>query len=256
MTAHPPGMVANQDFSEAGSEAISNTPAPNYAEQNDARLFAAERLLKERLGKEPGNPVYYLELADIYTALFDRTRKQKGKQSSSWLWKSGDALEKAVMLDPANQIARYNLGVVYKRQGQRERAREELKKLIRTSDPMRDAPILFSAWMEIGSIYAEQGFWDEAEESYVKAREYDYGNLDVQEALQMIQEKRREDREGSSKSSGISSFGMNSAAMLPAADPSQNIPQNQNIGQALPYLGQMIAQKFSGEGNDQGAGEQ
>lgn len=249
---HLSTLFANPDTSEEGTETMTNTPVRNYAEQSDAELFGAERVIQEKLGKEPGNPAYYLELADIYTALFDRTRKQKGKQSSEWLWKSGDALEKVVMLDPANKVSRYNLGVVYKRQGQMERAREELKKLIRACDPKEDGAMLFASWMEIGSIYEEQGFWDEAREAYLNAREYDYTNSDVQAALQDIQQKRQQDRSGGSYAPmGMPSSSGMSASSMTAPDPSQDTSMNQGLAQAIPALGQMFAQKFSGSQNGQ-----
>lgn len=234
------------------------------SEQTDQELFRAERELKGKLGKDPGNAEYYLELSNIYAVLFDRTRKKKGRQSLDWLWRSGDALEKAVMIDPGNKIAHYNLGVVYKRQGSMERAREELKKAIRLCDPAQDASIIFVCWMQIGAIYEEQGFFDEAKEAYLKAREYNYGSEDVKEALAEIDMKRKGiEREAGGSDYGVSSMGMG-RAMLPRssaqpgyADPSvQQDPQG--LAQALPYLGQMLMQKFGGssQSNEQGQDSQ
>lgn len=225
------------------------------SEQTDAELFSAAQELKAKIAKDPGNAEYHFDLSNVYAALFDRTRKQKGKQSDEWLWRSGDALEKVVMIDPKNKVARYNLGVVYKRQGKMERAREELRKNIQICDPQEDAYMLFASWMQIGTIYEEKGFLDEAKEAYLKAREYDYGNEDAKEALSELEMKRKgAETDGNGSGYGMSPMGLggsgatmgSAASQVMGADPSGS--QNpQAAMQALPYLGQMLMNKFGGD---------
>ena len=250
-----PGILWAEKSEDSRDDALMTVQSGGpvrYSTLSNAELFAAEREMREKIGKDPSNARYYFMLSDICTVLFDRTRKQKGIQSDEWLFKSADALEKVVMIDPSNKTAHYNLGVVYKRQGKMERAREELKKTIRLCDPKRDGYILLACWMEIGSIYMEQGFVEEAKEAFLKAREYDFGNPDVQAALQEIQSRKQQENGGSSGSfiNPVSSLmGTNPASSPSAAmDPNRNdgTQQNQGIAQAVPALGQMLMQKFGG----------
>jgi len=52
---------------------------------------------------------------------------RKARQSDEWLLKSGEALEKVVMLDPMNKVAHYNLGVVYTQNKEFDSAVAEFK---------------------------------------------------------------------------------------------------------------------------------
>lgn len=241
-----------EDTSSGGQDVFEK----NYAGMSDAELYEADRDLRARLAMDPGNAAYYFELSDVDAALFDRTRK--GKYPGDWLARSGDALEKVVMLDPGNKIAHYNLGVVYKRQGRMEKAREQLKKGLAKCRG-EDEPALVSAfWVRIGETYAEQGFYEEAQEAYLKAGEYDYGNTDIKEALSELRARIQAPEAGRSPASfsmaPTMSGGMTAAAM--SGDPTaKENAQNQGIAQAIPYLGQMVAQKFSGAGpGDQDSG--
>ncbi|MFA5159015.1 MAG: tetratricopeptide repeat protein [Candidatus Omnitrophota bacterium] len=223
----------------------------NLSGKTDVELVGMERELKARLGMEPGNADLYYRLSTVYATLFDRTRTQKGKQSLEWLVKSRDALEKVLMIRSEDKVAHYNLGVVYKRLAQMERAREELKKAIRLCDPEQDTYLLCASWLQIGSVYEEQGFFEEAKEAYLKAREFDYGNPDIQEALHSVDAKRKAPEKGGGPSFGMPSMGnalstnpQTAAAM--GQDP--NAQDQGGIAQALPALGQMIMQKFGGGG--------
>jgi len=255
----PSCLLAQGEESRPDDALISfqGEPQRNYSEQTDAELFAAERDLKSHIAKEPNNAFYYFELSEIYTVLFDRTRTKKGKQSDEWIWRSGDVLEKVVMIEPSNKVAHFNLGVVYKRQGKMEKAREELKKAIRLCHVQQDVSIIFAAWMEIGFIYEEQGFWDEAQASFLKAREYDYGNQDVAEALREVQ-SRKQHETGSSTPFMMPSMGSlvgNSSGPVVAPDPHRDSGTQYPGMQALPYLGSMLAQKFTG-GQQDGANDE
>lgn len=234
---------------------VQGTFPSDYSQKTEAELYAADRELRNMLGKEPGNAAYYFELANVDAAIFDRTRKQKA--SGEWLWRSQEALEKVVMLDPENKIAHFNLGVVYKRQGWMERAREQLKKGLALCRGDEDGVMAATYWLQIGETYEVQGFYEEAQEAYLKAREYDYTNEDVSGMLSDLRAKMKSaDERGDSSPISFSPAmqgGMTAAGM--AGDPvasGQN--QNQAIGQALPYLGQMLANKFSGgdSGGDTG----
>lgn len=224
--------------------------------KTDVELVGMERELKAKLGLEPGNAELYYQLSTVYATLFDRTRTQKGNQSFEWLVKSRDALEKVLMIRPGDRVAHYNLGVVYKRLGQMERAREELRKAILLCGPEQDAYLMCASWLQIGAVYEEQGFFEEAKEAYLKARELDYENPDIQEALREVDIKRKAPEKGGGSSFGMPPMGnvfstnpQTTAAM--GGDPNAQDPSG--IAQALPAIGQMLMRKFGGEDGGQGA---
>ena len=238
--------------------AVRDSIGEDLSGKTDVELVGMEREFKSKLGMDPGNADLYYRLSTVYATLFDRTRTQKGNQSLDWLVKSRDALEKVLMIRPKDKVAHYNLGVVYKRLAQMERAREELKKAIRLCDPGQDAYLLCASWLQIGSVYEEQGFFEEAKESYLKAREFDYGNPDIQEALRDVDAKRKTPEKGSGSSFGMPSMGsalstdtQTSAAM--GQDP--NAQNQSGIAQALPALGQMLMQKFGSGGGEDASGQ-
>lgn len=251
-----PPAYAYENHEPEDPMAVRDSIGEDLSGKTDAELIGMEREFKAKLGLEPGNPDLYYRLSTVYATLFDRTRKQKGSQSSEWLIKSRDALEKVLMIRPEDKVAHYNLGVVYKRLGQMERAREELRKAVRLCDPDEDTYLLCASWLQIGSVYEEQGFFEEAKEAYLKAREFDYENPDIQEAIRAVDAKRKASENGGGSSFGMHSMGMGSGykdpqtAVAMGQDPNA---QNQGgIEQALPALGQMLAQKFGGGG---GGGE-
>jgi tetratricopeptide (TPR) repeat protein len=135
-----------------------------------------------------------------------------------------------------------------------ERAREELKKAIALCDPEQDARLLCACWLQIGAVYEEQGFFDEAKECYLNAREFDYENPDIQEAIRDVDAKRKAPERGG----GGSSFGMPSTGGAFSSDPQTAAAMGQDpnaqdpgaLAQALPALGQMLMQKFGGGGED------
>ncbi len=233
---------------------VRNAFGEDLSEKTDGELLKMERELHRELSKDPGNADLYYRISNIYAALFDRTRTKKGGQYQEWLMKSRDALEKTLMIRPQDKVAHYNLGVVYKRQGKMELAREELRKTISLCDPEEDAYLICTSWLQIGSVYEEQGFFDDAKEAYLKAREFDYGNPDIQEAIRSVNVKRKTPESGSSFSPmGMSSMGSGAFTDPQTAAAMGQDPMAQNQGglaQALPALGQMFAQKFSGGGED------
>ncbi len=217
-----------------------------------------ERELQQGLAKDPGNAELHKQLSTVYATLFDRTRNQKGPWSTEWLTRSRNSLEEVLMSRPEDKVAHYNLGVVYKRLGEMERAREELKKAIRLCDPKEDAYLISACWLQIASVYEEQGFLDDAKECYVTAREFDYENPDIQEAITAVNAKRKESGNGG----GFSSMGMPSTggaysgnpqtAAAMGVDPNAQNPNG--MAQALPALGQAVMQKFGGGGDGGSSG--
>jgi len=239
--------------------AVRDSIGEDLSAKTDVELVGMERELKAKLGLEPGNPDLFYRLSTVYATLFDRTRKQKGSQSTEWLVKSRDALEKVLMIRPEDKVAHYNLGVVYKRLGQMERSREELRKTIRLCDKEKDVRLLCASWLQIGSVYEEQGFFDEAKEAYLKAREFDYGNPEIQEAIRDVNVKRKTPDKGGGSSFGMPSMGnsFSSNPQTAAAMGQDPNAQDQNgIAQALPALGQALMQKFGGGGGEDTSAQQ
>jgi len=256
-----PSVLPAQTYEEDDRDFMSGQAMgeEDLSQKTEAELIGMERALKAKLGKDPGNADLYYQLSTAYATLFDRTRTQKGKQSLEWIAKSRDALEKVLMIRPKDKVAHYNLGVVYKRMGQMERAREELRKAIQLADPGEDAYLICASWFQIGMVYSEQGFFSEAKEAFLKAREFDYGNEDIQEAIREMDAKRKApESESVSVPFGMPSSGGNftmdqRTAVAMGKDPTEQ--QQAGIGQALPYLGQMLMQNFGGGGGEE-SGEQ
>lgn len=146
--------------------------------------------LRRALEKEPVNSDYHLELANIYAAHYDAFGKYKTHSKAKELLDlAAHSLENVIMLRPDDVAGHYNLGVVYKRQGEYEKAREQFKKVLE-KEP--DAP---HAWMQIGATYEEQGFFDDAKDAYLEAREKDYMNPEIRDAIDDLKDLREEDRQ-------------------------------------------------------------
>lgn len=158
--------------------------------REDQKYTQAEAALRRALEKEPVNSDYHLELSKIYAAHYDAWGKYKNHPKARELLDlAAQSLENTVMLRPDDIAGHYNLGVVYKRQGEYEKAREQFKKVLE-KDP--DAP---QAWMQIGATYEEQGFFDDAKDAYLAARERDYTNPEIRDAIEDLKELREDDRQ-------------------------------------------------------------
>jgi len=255
-----PFVHASPPQNDDNRATVGDSIGEDLSGKSDGELFVMEREIQQELAKDPGNSGLYKHLSSVYTTLFDRTRKQKGQWSTEWLTRSRDALEKVLMIGPEDKVTHYNLGVVYKRLGEMERAREELKKAIRLCIPARDAYLLSACWYQIGSVYEEQGFFEDAKESYMKAREFDYGNEDIQEAIHAVDAKRKESGGGG----GYSSMGMPSTGSAYSSNPQTAAAMGQDpnsqdqggIAQALPALGQALMHKFGGGDGESSNGGQ
>lgn len=254
----PAGFASSHNAHGENRTNIVPVTGEDLSQKTDGELFAMERELQQGLAKDPGNAELHKQLSTVYATLFDRTRNQKGPWSTEWLTRSRNSLEEVLMSRPEDKVAHYNLGVVYKRLGEMERAREELKKAIRLCDPKEDAYLISACWLQIASVYEEQGFLDDAKECYVTAREFDYENPDIQEAITAVNAKRKESGNGG----GFSSMGMPSTggaysgnpqtAAAMGVDPNAQNPNG--MAQALPALGQAVMQKFGGGGDGGSSG--
>jgi tetratricopeptide (TPR) repeat protein len=249
----PPSVRASENEEPDDPMIAQGSTREDLSGKTDVELIDMERKLKAKLGLEPGNADLYYRLSTVYATFFDRTRTQKGTQYLEWLVKSRDALEKVLMIRPEDKIAHYNLGVVYKRLGQMERAREELRKAIQLCDPAEDVYLLCASWMQIGAVYEEKGFFEEAKEAYLKARELDYENPDIQEAIRNVDALRKAPEKGGGSSfGGMPSMG-NALSRDPQTAAAMGLDPNAQgqggMAQALPALGQMLMQKFGGGGD-------
>jgi Tfp pilus assembly protein PilF len=162
-------------------------------------------------------------------------------------------LEQAAMLRSDFLAARFNLGVVYKRAGEYEKARQELQEVLKLNPNSADA------WMQIGATYEEQGFFDDAQDAYKKARDLDYTNPDIQTVMADLEERKQVYHEKESMRNAYSSqmlSAANNANLFgqPAGNSYRN-QQNNSSAQAIPYLTSMLAQQFMskirGRGHDE-----
>lgn len=119
----------------------------------------------------------HFERANEYARDYDRFKASDPEQARRSLSQSAAELEQAISLEPDFLPAHYNLGVVLKRQGKFEEARERFRKVL-SGDPQQAG-----AHMQIGATYEEQGFYDDARENYLKAREVDFGNSSIEAAI-------------------------------------------------------------------------
>lgn len=196
-------------FSEAVSAQDLNAPEP--AQKMDARVILRQlrfdnqeqleesrRLLVSALAFDPGNADYHFELSRVYGALYDESIPDGKKKTGETrlLDMSQSQLEQVLMIRPHDIPAHYNLGVIYKRRGKMELARDAFQRVIKLSekDPVPSTSVIGSAWLQIGTVYEEQGFFEEARDAYMKAREIGGNRPEVQDALQGIGEKQTSER--------------------------------------------------------------
>lgn len=165
---------------------------------NQEQLEESRRLLVSALAFDPGNADYHFELSRVYGALYDESIPDGKKKigETRLLDMSQSQLEQVLMIRPHDVPAHYNLGVIYKRRGKMELARDAFQRVIKLSekDPVPSTSVIGSAWLQIGTVYEEQGFFEEARDAYMKAREIGGNRPEVQDALQGIGEKQTSER--------------------------------------------------------------
>lgn len=253
-----PGAAAAQAPQPAGAPAPAPDPAYQKAvELREAgRLDEAESILSDALHLKPESAGYHFELANIYAARHDLTRtKKETDETRGMLDRVARELEQAVMLDPSFVPAKFNLGVTYKRLARYEKAREILREVADEAHGRNDPGVEFSAVMQLGAAYEEQGFYDEAEEMYKKAKTLDFYNTELQGKFEDLQEERemaqkRDSMEGLNRA--MMSQALNTVPFSRTGTPTDLSDQGRNSQgsamQALPYLGSMIAQQFMNRG--------
>ena len=226
-------------------------PSENFMKQaiqfkEAGDLSGAEAAVKKALEAEPANADFHFELANLYAMRHDAQAKAGNPEPLKILGDAARELEQAVMVRPDFLAAHYNLGVVYKREKKIEKAREEFRRVLEL-DPRQAA-----AWVQIGETYEGQGFFDEAKDSYLSARELNYGNPEIEGALRDLEHHRDEAYKQSLRNTeplGYSRFrnGFPYAAFAPGGPYGAEgtvTQKGQGVGQALPFLGAWLVQEF------------
>ena len=217
---------------------------------NQENLEESQRILQSALAFDPGNPDYHFELSRVYGALYDESAAASKKNiDPNWLNLSQNELEQVLMIRPQDIPAHYNLGVIYKRRGKMERARDEFHRVLKlTSAEKSTSPTAISAWLQIGATYEEQGFLEDAEDAYMKARQLGGSQPEVQEALESLQMRQRHERENPRMPGQVDSWtrqyvsGAEYAQFGSQAIRAQS--QSAGMGALLPAMGQMLFQQF------------
>ncbi len=257
-------LFCNALFAQPQSATIHSIGAQRDQERrSDPRLILSEikfdsqqaleeskRSLQSALAFDPGNADYHFELARVYGAFYDETMKIPSKADLHYLDLSEHELQQVLMIRPNDIPAHYNLGVIDKRRKSMERARDEFRRVLNLSKTDASAsPVSISAWMQIGATYEDQGFFDDACEAYMKAREIGGNQPEIQSALEDIRSRVKEDvqlrtnsRNGDSwtrqyvSGADYTQFGMD-------AIKAQN-QRASGVGALLPVVGQMLFQQF------------
>ncbi len=247
-------------FSAAFAEDQNGSAQTLFAQaqqlRNEGRFAEAEDALLQALQEEPSNPDYHFELSNIYAALYDTWQtRPNARQAMELLNRSQRELEQVLVFQPDHLAARFNLGVVYKRQGRYEAAREEFRRVLELS------PDLAAAWYQIGSTYQDQGFWDEAEDAYLKARDLSYDPYAINDALEELRRARVAAEQSSERPSGFGGmmggggYPSNSNSLDPFGRPtsvydsvSGQANQNPNASSMFPSLAAMMIQQVLSRG--------
>ncbi|HCM42060.1 MAG TPA: hypothetical protein DIS66_01930 [Candidatus Omnitrophica bacterium] len=254
-----------------GGETILGQSAElkNTAEKPDARIVLRQlkfdtqeeleesrRLLVSALAFDSGNADYHFELSRVYGALYDESvpsgKKKVGE--THFLDMSQIQLEQVLMIRPNDVPAHYNLGVIYKRRGKMELARDAFQRVIQLTekDPMPSASVIGSAWLQIGTVYEEQGFFEEARDAYMKARKIGGNRPEVQDALQGIGEKQTFERKTPPpRADGWTREYISGAEYTQfGADALRAQKQGGGIGALVPMAGMMLFDQFMSRRRD------
>lgn len=257
-----PAEVLDQPLASSGSHEQAFNDA--MALKNEGRLVEAEGKLQEALQSAPGNPAYHFELANLYALQHDAYQEISSARSDALLGRVAHELDQTLMLDPDFLPAQYNLAVTYKRLEDYERAREELRRLMDKAGQKGDLAMKRSAQMQIGYVYEEQGFFDEARDSFLAAQELDYANQDARDALENLKMHQRWKEEKTRRQDlgrGLSQMQQSVAEVNarsrynssnPYSTPYAGAQQSASSGQMVASLGSMLAQQFLGRGSSDG----
>lgn len=219
------------------------------ASKEAGQLGEAERYFKKALEAEPSNADYHFELANTFAQEHDSALSSRDPlKAKENLASAARELEQTVMIRPDFIAARFNLGVVYKKQRKYEEARNEFKKAMELTPPDQPTtPFL----MQIASIYEDQGFYDDAEAIYKEALEKDYGNSGIRNALETLGERRQwsAERARREQASQVQNHWQNFAAgssrqLRDGNGNLSNNPQQPVMGQLIPALGAWLVQQM------------
>lgn len=213
--------------------------------KDEGRLEEAERFMKKALELEPSNHQYHFELANVYALRYDQ--KPKDRHRDKMLRSAARELEQAVMLHPDFIQAYFNLGVVYKKQGEYEKAREQFRTVLQIE------PSLVNAHLQIGATYEQQGFFHEARDAYEQALRLDYGNAGIDGALDDLQERKKEDEERMLAETAATRLNRYQSAFPYTPDGQaagyeqkrqEQLDSSAGMEQAIPYLGSWLISQF------------
>lgn len=215
--------------------------------RSEGRLIEAERLIHEALSEFPENQYYQFELSNVYAAKHDELqRKRRYSEARKMLQAVAIALEQAVMLDESYVPAQYNLAVTYKRLGEYERAREKMRTLLAYAAENDMPGVSMNAWLQIGSIYEEQGFFYEARQAYLKAKDFNYHDPNIESALRDLDMREKNRKLQAQRTAGLDHYSqrieMRSFAQLTGQEPLSAQPVSGAA--AVPFLGMMLIQQF------------
>ncbi len=243
----------------------SVTPASSSFEKMDPRAVLSElkfdneedleesrRTLESSLAFDPGNPDYHFELSRVYGALYDNSvRKDKKNPNAIFLSRSENELEQVLMIRPNDIPAHYNLGVIYKRRARTEKAREEFQRVLQFAKIEENhvaSTVVVSAWMQIGATYEDQGFFEEAQDAYMKAREIAGPQPEVVSALEDLRSHEKDAlRLSGSVPRGDTwtrQFVSGADYTRFGADALKAQSQSAGIGALLPVAGALLFQQF------------
>lgn len=207
-------------------------------------LVERKSFLHEALINDLSNFDYHFELANVYAALYDLEPKNNVSRREELLKKSAWEFEQSIMLRPDDVASHYNLGVVYKRMGEMERARESFKKVLSMRSEPKSLNAIISTWIQIGSIYEAQGFFDEAKDAYIKAQELNFEHPDIDEMFEGLENEKQKwhkqmylplPKGNFVKASDYAEYGKRAAY-------SKNT--GAGVGAIMPIIGALLVQEF------------
>lgn len=151
--------------------------------KNAGDFNESEKFFRKALTFDPSNSQMHFELANLYVAAYD-SGGGEAQGSPLVLQKAVRELEASAMFAPDFVPAQFNLGVVYKRLGEYEKAREQFRLILKQApDPV---PVL----MQIAATYEGQTFFDEAKDYYLQALDIEPQNQEVRWALEELRQKK------------------------------------------------------------------
>ena len=206
--------------------------------KKEGRLGQAEAKLKEALQGDPSNPDVHFELANVLAMRYD-DRRAENPEVKKMLKSMARELEQAIMARSDFLAAHYNLGVVYKRQKEFEKAREEFREVLKLD------PTSLPAEMQLGAAYEDQGFFEEAKKGYERAREMDLNNPNIAAALEDL--KRHEELAKRENQPALPPSFTHFRDALANPNGQRYDGQQEasgNFKQAIPYLGSLLLQEF------------